>query len=82
MLVATNKIDIPLIKICEPTRSAKYDIVSDDDGMDCDTSVKKTIIVRNCDMQNPIFSPLSVGIIIESVFRNIKTKNGTTVVRI
>jgi hypothetical protein len=31
-------------------------------------------------MQNPIFSPLSVGIIIESVFRNIKTKNGTTVI--
>jgi hypothetical protein len=43
-----------LIKICEPTRSAKYDIVSDDTGMDCDTSVKKTIIVRNCDEINCI----------------------------
>ena len=81
MLVATNKIDITLIKICEPIRSAKYDIVSDDAGMDCDTTVKKTIIVRNCDMQNPSFSPLSVGIIIEIVFRNIKTRNGKTVVR-
>ena len=82
MLIATRVVVIPPMKTCEVIRRVKRAMKKDEHGMFCVTSVRNTIIVRKLDMQNPSFSPESVGITIDKQFNDIKINNGMTVVMI